>query len=85
MVGAGNYRAHGPNPACELFLLSFQTKNSFYTEKRKRICNRKRIICIWLTKPKIFNISLLIEKGSYFRPSGRLVKVYCAIPILLCA
>lgn len=60
IVGVGNYRALGPNPACELFLVSFQTKNGFYIEKRIKTCNRKRRPCIWLIKPNIFNISLFI-------------------------
>lgn len=42
MVGVGNYRALGPNPACELFLLIFQTKNGFYTEKKNKDMQQKK-------------------------------------------
>lgn len=74
MVGAGNYRALGPNPACELILLSFQTKNGFYIGKRIRICKRKRP-CIWLIK--IFNISLYKKLLTSYLVAG--VKVHRAI------
>lgn len=40
MVGAGNYRAHGPNPACELFLLSFQ-RIVFTLKKEKEYVTEK--------------------------------------------
>lgn len=71
-VNHGFYYIRGPettacglNLVCELFLLSFQTRIGFYIGEeggKEKKCNRKRIICIWLTKPKIFNILFFMEK-----------------------
>lgn len=81
----------GLNLPCELILLSCQTRIGFYIggEKKRRRrrkekkCNRKRRICIWLTKPKIFNILFLIEKVYIISDQVEGIKIHYVISTLL--